>query len=95
MVFTEKKCDQLEVYADIGCPFAHVGLRAAIHERSRLGRDDVKLVIPAWPLELVNGAPLHTASMASMGAACFASAGTGLRKGSAAAMTMYPIVPDH
>ena len=42
-----------------------------------------------------DGAPLHTASMASMGAACIASAGTGLRKGSAAAMTMYPIVPDH
>ena len=37
----------------------------------------------------------HTASMASMGAACIASAGTGIRKGSAAAMTMYPIVPDY
>ena len=58
MVFTKKKCDRLEVYADIWCPFAHVGLRAAIHERSRLGRDEVKLVIHAWPLELVNGAPL-------------------------------------
>jgi sulfide:quinone oxidoreductase len=33
--------------------------------------------------------------MASMGAACIASAGTGIRKGSAAAMTMYPIVPDY
>jgi sulfide:quinone oxidoreductase len=29
-----------------------------------------------------------------MGAACVASAGTGLRTGSAAAMTMMPIVPD-
>jgi sulfide:quinone oxidoreductase len=37
----------------------------------------------------------HTASMASMGAACVASAGVGLRKGSAAAMTMYPVVPDY
>ncbi|MFN8045340.1 MAG: FAD-dependent oxidoreductase [Dermatophilaceae bacterium] len=34
------------------------------------------------------------ASMARMGAACVASAGTGLTKGSAAAMTMMPIVPD-
>ena len=34
------------------------------------------------------------ASMARMGAACVASAGTGLRKGSAASMTMMPIVPD-
>jgi sulfide:quinone oxidoreductase len=39
-------------------------------------------------------APLHTASMASMGAACIASAGAGMRTGTAAAMTMYPIVPD-
>jgi len=40
------------------------------------------------------GAPAHTASMAAMGAACVASAGTGLRRGTAAAMTMYPVVPD-
>ncbi|OBJ83108.1 sulfide:quinone reductase [Mycobacterium gordonae] len=39
-------------------------------------------------------APAHRASMASMGAACVASAGTGLREGSAAAMTMFPVVPD-
>ena len=37
---------------------------------------------------------LQTASMASMGAACIASAGAGMRTGTAAAMTMYPIVPD-
>ncbi|NNN14238.1 MAG: NAD(P)/FAD-dependent oxidoreductase [Acidimicrobiaceae bacterium] len=37
----------------------------------------------------------HTASMAHMGAACIASAGSGLRNGTAAAMTMYPIVPDY
>ena len=36
----------------------------------------------------------HEASMATMGAACVASAGTGLLRGSAAAMTMYPVVPD-
>jgi sulfide:quinone oxidoreductase len=37
----------------------------------------------------------HEASMADMGAACIASAGSGMRQGSAAAMTMYPVVPDH
>ncbi|MFM1916604.1 MAG: hypothetical protein RJB01_119 [Actinomycetota bacterium] len=37
----------------------------------------------------------RTASMASMGAACIASAGHGFRSGTAAAMTMYPIVPDY
>ncbi len=40
-------------------------------------------------------APAHRASMASMGAACVASAGHGLRRGSAAAMTMMPVVPDY
>lgn len=33
--------------------------------------------------------------MARMGAACVASAGAGLRRGSAAAMTMMPVVPDY
>jgi sulfide:quinone oxidoreductase len=40
-----------------------------------------------------NAAP-HEASMAHMGAACVASAGSNLRTGSAAAMTMMPVVPD-
>ena len=39
--------------------------------------------------------PTHTASMAEMGAACIASAGAGVREGTAAAMTMYPVVPDY
>ncbi|MCL2423830.1 MAG: NAD(P)/FAD-dependent oxidoreductase [Micrococcales bacterium] len=37
----------------------------------------------------------HGASLATMGAACVASAGTGWRQGSAAAMTLYPVVPDY
>jgi sulfide:quinone oxidoreductase len=37
----------------------------------------------------------HSASMSDMGAACVASAGTGLRRGTAASMTMYPVVPDY
>ncbi|MEZ5094697.1 MAG: hypothetical protein R2731_00295 [Nocardioides sp.] len=40
-------------------------------------------------------AEAHTASMAHMGAACVASAGASLRTGSAAAMTMMPVVPDY
>jgi len=39
-------------------------------------------------------APLHEASMAEMGAACVASAGKGVFDGTAAAMTIYPVVPD-
>lgn len=38
--------------------------------------------------------PKHTASMASMGAACVASAGANPFTGTAAAMTVFPIVPD-
>jgi len=48
--------------------------------------------------ELIKNGPdaqVGTASMAEMGAACVASAGSGLRAGSAASMTMYPVVPDY
>ncbi len=39
-------------------------------------------------------AHLHEASMAEVGAACVASAGKGVFSGTAAAMTVYPVVPD-
>jgi len=39
-------------------------------------------------------APAKEASMANMGAACIASVGAGMLKGSAATITMGPIVPD-
>ncbi|HXW36018.1 MAG TPA: DsbA family protein [Acidimicrobiales bacterium] len=47
----------IDVYADIWCPFAHVGLRIVRERRWELGRIDVALLIHAWPLELVNGRP--------------------------------------
>lgn len=40
-------------------------------------------------------APLHAASMAELGAACVASSGSSLLKGTAASMTVFPIVPDY
>jgi sulfide:quinone oxidoreductase len=39
--------------------------------------------------------PTHSASMGEMAAACIASTGTGLFAGTAAAMSMSPIVPDY
>ena len=54
----------IEVYADIWCPFAHVGLRSVLERRGELGRDDVLLVVRAWPLELVNRAPLDPSTTA-------------------------------
>jgi sulfide:quinone oxidoreductase len=37
----------------------------------------------------------HEASMGKMGAACIVSAGYGITDGSAATMTVYPVVPDY
>lgn len=47
----------IEVFADIWCPFAHVGLRAVARRRDELGHSHVPLLIRAWPLELVNDEP--------------------------------------
>jgi len=46
--------------------------------------------------DMVNGhdKPTHTASMTEMGAACVASTGASFFKGSAATMTVFPVVPD-
>lgn len=53
----------VEVYADIVCPFAYVGLTQLIERRHQLGRDDVRFRIRAWPLELVNGEPVDAHSI--------------------------------
>lgn len=48
----------IEVFADVACPFTHVGLHRFVERRRELGRDDVILRVRAWPLEIVNGQPL-------------------------------------
>ncbi len=55
---------RVEVFADVTCPFTHVGLRRLVQRRHELGRDEVRLVVRAWPLELVNGAPLDPHAVA-------------------------------
>jgi sulfide:quinone oxidoreductase len=47
--------------------------------------------------DMLNGAekPTQTASMATMGAACVASTGSHLLKGTAVTMTVFPVVPDY
>ena len=55
----------IEVFADIWCPFAHLGLRTVIQQRSTLGRDDVLLRVHAWPLELINHGPLDPSMTAN------------------------------
>ncbi len=54
----------LEVFADVSCPFTHVGLRRFVEQRSNRARPDVVLRVRAWPLELVNGSPLDPAFIA-------------------------------
>jgi predicted DsbA family dithiol-disulfide isomerase len=48
----------IEVFADVACPFTHVGLLRFVERRNELGRDDVFLHVRSWPLEIVNGQPL-------------------------------------
>ncbi len=51
---------EIDVYADIWCPFAHVGLRL-VDEQRRQHRPDIGLIVHAWPLELVNGVAMDPA----------------------------------
>jgi predicted DsbA family dithiol-disulfide isomerase len=48
----------VEVFADVACPFTHVGLRRFVERRAELDRSDVTLWVRAWPLEIVNSEPL-------------------------------------
>lgn len=54
----------VEVFADVCCPFTHVGLRRFVERRDAESRRDVRLRVRAWPLEIVNGAPLDPAFIA-------------------------------
>jgi predicted DsbA family dithiol-disulfide isomerase len=47
----------IEVFADVVCPFTHVGLLRLVKRRRDLASTAV-LRVRAWPLELVNGEPL-------------------------------------
>ena len=61
---TDRTQSLVEVFADVRCPFAHVGLRRFMQRRHDEGRDDVGLWVRAWPLEIVNDAPLDPATVA-------------------------------
>ena len=55
----------IEVYADIWCPFTHVGLRLVADRRRARGRGEIAIRVRAWPLELVNDTPLGASRVAS------------------------------
>jgi len=48
---------EIELYADVACPFAHAGLRRFVEQRDVLGSTLPRLRVRAWPLELVNDTP--------------------------------------
>ncbi|MEE9244490.1 MAG: DsbA family protein [Mycobacterium sp.] len=50
----------VEVFADVVCPFTHVGLRTLVDRRGNRGLTEPRLRIRAWPLELINGKPLDS-----------------------------------
>jgi predicted DsbA family dithiol-disulfide isomerase len=55
----------IEVFADIWCPFTHVGLHMIDDLRQRSGRSDIVIYVRAWPLELVNLRPMDPVSTRS------------------------------
>jgi predicted DsbA family dithiol-disulfide isomerase len=52
-----KRAPSIEVFADIWCPFTHVGLRRLVAARDAKGTH-LAVRVRAWPLEWVNGSPL-------------------------------------
>lgn len=55
---------KIEVYADVWCPFTHVGLRRLVTARDERGHAEVVLRVRPWALELVNGEPLDAGFVA-------------------------------
>lgn len=55
----------LEVFADVLCPFTHVGLHTLLDRRAERGLTEPRLNIRAWPLELINGKPLDADHVAA------------------------------
>ncbi|MBS1848578.1 MAG: DsbA family protein [Actinobacteria bacterium] len=49
--------DPVEIFADMLCPFAHVGIHRVLEARLDRGGSSPKLWIRAWPLETINDGP--------------------------------------
>jgi predicted DsbA family dithiol-disulfide isomerase len=84
---------EIEVFADVGCPFAHMGLSMLVAERDQRNRSDVTLRVRAWPLEIVNGTGFDADVVAGKADALRSQLGTGRFHdfdGSAYAATFIP-----
>ena len=58
----------VEVFADITCPFTHVGLKQVVEHVADMS-EPADVVVRAWPLEWVNGAPLAVDAVLTKAAA--------------------------
>jgi len=54
---------QVEVFADITCPFTHVGLKQVVRHLDEMEKS-VDVIVRAWPLEWVNGVALDANTVA-------------------------------
>lgn len=66
----------IEVFADVNCPFTHVGLKVITSE-IEASASPVALRVRAWPLEWVNGSPLDVDGVAEKVAALTVQLGIG------------------
>jgi predicted DsbA family dithiol-disulfide isomerase len=53
----------IEVFADITCPFTHVGLKRVVEHVAEIDHP-IEVIVRAWPLEWVNGTALDAAAVA-------------------------------
>lgn len=58
----------VEVFADITCPFTHVGLKQVVEHVAEM-TEPADVVVRAWPLEWVNGTPLAVDAVVTKAAA--------------------------
>ena len=65
----------VEVFADISCPFTHLGLAMVVDELAE-SSPDAEVRVRAWPLEWVNGSPLDPVATAGKIDALRAQLGT-------------------
>ena len=58
----------VEVFADVTCPFTHVGLKQVVRHVAEM-TEPADVVVRAWPLEWVNGVPLAVDAVLAKAAA--------------------------
>ena len=58
----------VEVFADVTCPFTHVGLKQVVQHVGAMA-EPADVLVRAWPLEWVNGTPLAVDAVLTKAAA--------------------------